>query len=156
MKKKLYLILAEAMLLIILTLYLIKVPSVFLIFPLILCSIFILFSIFQDTEKGLIAELKSKIFLVEKGEQIQLKSGTCQKAFEIVQGVFKKFQNATIDLLDRVFSLLENGIIIRDQATKAIKDCEIIKDSVTKSCNRGLVLRTCALCNNPPKPIINL
>ncbi|MFH0702318.1 MAG: methyl-accepting chemotaxis protein [bacterium] len=122
----------------VLALLVLKISTLIVIILISLSIVLILLSLFTKTEKGLNFALKEIDDLLEYKRDFNIKFTvkTFGNLFKKLENIFKKCHELTIDLVDKIFMILEQGLTIKDFAIKLTKSCEQIKTSIETSCDQ--------------------
>lgn len=61
---------------------------------------------------------------------VKFKTNIFQKLFQGFEKAFEKCHNAVINLVEKIFGILEQGIIVKQHASESLEECKIIKESI--------------------------
>jgi len=129
-----YLVTAELLLLLSLVFVFTGLSKVFYLSPIFLSIIVLGVSFFINTDDEKEAPFLDAIIAKESSFEISVDEK--KPFFKKIQKAFSLAHKGMVGLLDKVFFMLERGILIREKTSYAIEQCEGIKKSVDICCRQ--------------------
>ena len=133
---KSYLIFVEAILILSVILFFVKLSPIYILIGLVFNIFFVLWIIFKlknATQPEIISELDE---LLEKNKGFNLTSEINEnpEIFNKIKESLGRAHCIMLSLLDKIYFMLEHGITVRDKTASSINECSIIKKSIVSCC----------------------